>query len=70
MNCEGLFHFVFKNTATTTSMLQKILTQKINHILFIGNNKKESTIKISPTNQQTLMAMATCLINEAKILIK
>lgn len=71
MNCEGLFHFIFKNTATTTtSMLQKIMTQKINHILFIGNNKKESTINISPADQQTLMALATCLVNEAKTLIK
>ena len=70
MNCEGLFHFIFKNTATTTSMLQKMMTQKINHILFTGNNKKESTINISPTDQQTLMAMATCLVNEAKTLIK
>lgn len=70
MNCEGLFHFVYKNTAFSSTYLQKIMTQKINHIVFTGNNKKESTINISPLEQQTLMTMATCLVNEAKKLIK
>jgi len=70
MNCEGLFHFVYKNTALTSSLLQKIMSQKINHIVFTGNNKKESTINISPLEQQTLITMATCLVNEAKKLIK
>ena len=69
MNCEGLFHFVFKNSPTSTpSLLQKLMTQKINHILFTGNNKKESTITISPAEQQVLVNMATCLVNEAKTL--
>jgi len=70
MNCEGLFHFVFKNTALTTTVLQKMMTQKINHIVFIGNNKKESIITIKPEQQDKLMALATCLVNEAKSLIK
>jgi hypothetical protein len=70
MNCEGLFHFIFKNTATTTSQLNKLITQKINHIVFTGNNKKESTINISPAEQEMLMTLATCLVKEAKTLIK
>jgi hypothetical protein len=70
MNCEGLFHFVFKNTATPNSVLQKLMKQKINHILFIGNNKKEATINISPAEQETLLTLANCLVNEAKTLIK
>lgn len=70
MNCEGLFHFVFKNSATTPTLLQKIMTQKINHIVFTGNNKKESTINIGPAEQEALVALATCLVNEAKTLIK
>lgn len=70
MNCEGLFHFVFKNTASTPSLLQKIMTQKINHIVFTGNNKKESTINIDPADQESLIALATCLVTEAKTLIK
>jgi hypothetical protein len=70
MNCEGLFHFVFKNTALPTTILQKMMTQKINHIVFIGNDKKESIISIAPAEQDKLMALSTCLVNEAKTLIK
>lgn len=70
MNCEGLFHFMFKNSSATPSLLQKLMTQKINHIVFTGNNKKESTINFSPALQQKFMAMATCLVTEAKTLIK
>ncbi len=71
MNCEGLFHFVFKNTAsTTTTLLKKMMTMKINRIVFTGNNKKETTLTIGPAEQETLMALATCLVNEAKGLIK
>ena len=70
MNCEGLFHFVFRNTASTTTLLQKLSTQKIDHIVFTGNNKKESTVTFAPQAQQTVMAQANCLVNEAKTLIK
>ncbi len=71
MNCEGLFHFVFKNTAsTTTTVLKKMMTMKINRIVFTGNNKKETTVTIGPAEQETLMTLATCLVNEAKTLIK
>jgi hypothetical protein len=70
MNCEGLFHFIFKNTPTPNSQLLKLMNQKINHILFVGNNKKESTINIGPVEQETLKTLTTCLVNEAKTLIK
>ena len=70
MNCEGLFHFIFKNTALTTTLLQKIMTQKLSQIIFTGNNKKESFITINPADQEKLMVLATCLVNEAKLLIK
>ena len=71
MNCEGLFHFIFKNTATTTNtVLQRMMTQRITHIIFTGNNKKETKVEIGPLEQQTLMTLATCLVNQAKTLIK
>lgn len=70
MNCEGLFHFIFRNTALTTTILQKMMTQKINHIVFTGNGKKESIVTVKPETQQQLMDQATCLVNEAKSLIK
>ena len=70
MNCEGLFHFIFRNTASLPSMLTKMTTQKINHIAFTGNNKKVSTINLSPADQQLLMTLADCLVNASKELIK
>lgn len=70
MTCEGLFHFVFRNTATLPSMLTKMTTQKINHIAFTGNNKKVSTITLSPADQQLFMTLAACLVNQSKTLIQ
>lgn len=70
MNCEGLFHFIFKNTPLTNTLLQKIMTQKLSQFVFTGNNKKESFITIPPADQEKLMVLATCLVNEAKLLIK
>jgi hypothetical protein len=70
MNCEGFFHIIFKNATATNTLLQKITTQKITSIIFSAGNKKETTIKISPEQQPVLMAMAACLVNEAKMLVK
>lgn len=70
MNCEGLFHFIYKNSTSTTTILKKMATQKIASIVFIGNNKKESTISVKPEMQEAVMTLANCLINEAKTLIK
>lgn len=71
MNCEGLFQFVFRNTnSNPTTMLQRIMTKKITHIIFTGNGKKPVTVNIGPAEQESLMALANCLVNEAKGLVK
>lgn len=70
MNCEGLFHFIFRNNASLPALLTKMTTQKVNHIVFTGNNKKESTLNLSPADQQLFMVLAACLVNEAKTLIQ
>lgn len=71
MNCEGLFQFVFRNTAgNPTTMLQRIMTKKITHIIFTGNGKKPVTVNIGPAEQESLVGLATCLVNEAKGLVK
>lgn len=69
MNCEGLFHFIFKNTPNNTSVLTKLITMKINHIIFTGNNKKEANIEFTPAEQQVFMTLANCLVTEAKTLL-
>jgi hypothetical protein len=69
MNCEGLFQFVYKNAASTPSMLQRICTKKITHIIFTGNGKKPVTVNIGPAEQETLLRLASCLTAEAKRLL-
>jgi catabolite regulation protein CreA len=70
MNCEGLFHFIFKNTAATQTNLNKLATQKINRIVFTTTGKAELTIIVKPEMQDPLMQNIQCLVDEAKKLIK
>jgi len=70
MNCQGFFHFTFKNTAAISSLLQKLSTQKTTHIIFTGNNKTETKVELMPDQQHAFMNLASCLLNEAKTLIK
>jgi hypothetical protein len=71
MNCEGLFQFVFRNSnSNPTTMLQRIMTKKITHIIFTGNGKKPVTVTIGPAEQESIMVLANCLVTEAKTLLK
>lgn len=73
MNCEGLFHFIFRNSKSTpTTLLQRMCTKKITEIVFTSNDKKQTktTVTVNPQDQETLMALANCLVNEARTLIK
>jgi len=70
MNCEGLFHVTFKNLRTTPGNLQRLVAKKITAISLTGNNKSVTTITLGPQQQQELMDMITCVVNESKALIK
>lgn len=70
MNCEGFFHITFRNAASTSGLLQKLITQKITSIQFTGTNKLQITVNLSPEEQQKVMSLADCLVKEAKTLIK
>lgn len=70
MNCEGLYHFIFKNSVSSTSTLTKLTTMKINNIVFTGNNKKEAKIEFTAVDQQAFMTQANCLVAEAKKLLQ
>lgn len=71
MNCEGLYQFIFKNSNNNpTTLLQRIMTKKITHIIFTGNSKKPVTVTVGPKEQEAIMALATCLVTDAKTLIK
>lgn len=71
MNCEGLFQFVFKNSRSNpTTVLQRLLTKKTTQFIFTGNTGKPITVTVGPKEQEALMTLANCLVNEAKALIK
>ena len=70
MNCGGLFHFIYKNSVNTTTQLQKLTTQRISQIVFTDANKKETTVLLTGKDQELLIALGTCLVTEAKTLIR
>ena len=70
MNCDGFFHFKFRNTAGTTSVLQKLGNQKVAQFIFTGSDKKETIVSLLPEQQELLMKASTCVVAESKTLIK
>lgn len=70
MNCDGFFHFIFRNTAATPALLQKLITQKIISIQINDTNKGQVMLVLSPEQQDAIIAKGGCLITEAKKLIK
>jgi hypothetical protein len=69
MNCEGFFHFIFRNQASAPSFLKKIASQKIEKIVFTGNNKAETKVTLSPQQQQHLIELMACLLKDAPSLL-
>ncbi|HET9430559.1 MAG TPA: hypothetical protein VFO70_05250 [Chitinophagaceae bacterium] len=65
MNCEGLFHFIFRNGATPPVLLRKMATQKLEKLIFTGNDKKETTLTFTPEQQQTILELSACIAKEA-----
>jgi hypothetical protein len=70
MNCEGLFHFTFRNSASTPAALQRLGTQRIVSITLTGNNKTVTVIPVHESDRALLMEAAACLANEAKTLLQ
>jgi hypothetical protein len=70
MNCEGLFHFIFRNGATPALLMRKLATMKVEKIIFIGNDKKETTVTLTPEQQEILMDLAACVNREGALLLQ
>ena len=69
MNCDGTFHFTFKNTPTTQSMLNRFVTKKVTSIKLLGTNGKEMIMKLTEEQKTMLQEMAKCIATEAKTLL-
>ena len=70
MNCEGAFHFSFRNSASTPSNLQRLTDKKVSSIKLTGNGKTETIITFTEEQKQQLMRMASCVVREAKTLLQ
>ncbi len=70
VNCDGYFHFKFRNGATTPTALSKLGTQKVTQFIFKGNDDKEYTVSLTPTQQQTVQDVVTCINKESKLLLQ
>ena len=70
MNCEGLFSISFRNVATTPVALRNLATKKLLSVKLTGNAKAVVELTLTETEQQVIMKMANCIIEEAKTLIK
>lgn len=70
MNCEGAFHFSFRNTPTTPGNLERLTVKKLSSIKLNGPNKTVTEIVFSEEQKQTFQRMAACVASQARTLIK
>ncbi len=70
MNCDGNFHYIFRNGLATPSVLNKMATQKVANFVFTGNDKKQVTVSLFPDQQTMLREATACMVAESKVLIK
>jgi hypothetical protein len=70
VNCDGNFHVIYRNTAATNSILQKLGTLKVAQFIFQGTDKKDIIISLLPAQQQQLQTLASCVTTQGKTLIK
>ena len=65
-NCDGLFHFTFRNTDPLPSPLTNLGTKKITSIRFKDNTNKETGIMFTAEQEQMFSDLINCIMNEAK----
>jgi hypothetical protein len=70
MNCEGAFHFVFKNLATTPSQLQRLVDKKVSSFHLTGPNKTITDVTLTPEQKQDFARMVACVVRDSKALKK
>lgn len=70
MNCDGYFHFKYRNNASSNTVLNKLSTLKVSQFVFTDRNKKEIIVSLLPDQQKAFMEAVTCMIRDSKTLIK
>ncbi|MCZ2459650.1 MAG: hypothetical protein LC128_08475 [Chitinophagales bacterium] len=69
VNCEGYFHFTFRNGQTTPTQLLNLSTKKVVSLKFSGTNNAVTNVILNPQQQQLLMDLTACMIKESKTLL-
>lgn len=70
MNCEGLFHFIFRNGPTVNYQLKKMATMSISHMVFTDRNGKTIPVTLSVQQQEKLRNALRCFTEEAPKLVQ
>ena len=65
MNCEGLFHFIFRNSTSVNYQLKKLATMKVSRFIFTDRNKKEIEVTVKPEVQDAFLRAVQCVSQEA-----
>lgn len=69
MNCEGAFHFNFRNLEITPSNLKRFADKRVSSIKLI-NGKTVTELVFTEEQKQLFQRMASCIANESKSLRK
>jgi hypothetical protein len=70
VNCQGAFHFSFKNSANTPPQLQRLLDKRVNSLRVTGPNKTITDVSFSEEQKAQLFRMANCVVRDSKTLLK
>jgi hypothetical protein len=70
MNCQGAFHFSFKNSANTPPQLQRLVDKRISSFHITGPNKTITDVSFSEEQKAQLHRMAACVVRDSKTLLK
>jgi hypothetical protein len=70
MNCQGAFHFSFKNSANTPPQLQRLLDKRVSSLRITGPNKTITEVSLSEEQKAQLLRMASCVVRDSKTLLK
>ena len=70
MNCEGLFHFIFRNGTTVNYQLKKMATTAVSQIVFTDRDQKLIPVNLDEPQQRAFMKALQCVTDEAVKLLQ
>lgn len=70
MNCEGAFHFSFRNTPNAPGTLQRLTDKKVASFHITGPNKTVTDVMFTQEQKDTFLQMAKCVVQQSKAIRK